>query len=417
MRFYFPDSQDQVSPSYDFLNDEYSPFRVRQRDDFYAHQAVKLAPYDGILVSKAIVDGSVKGAGKYSAPQRERLYRLGVRDFFRLPKTMSSLGDCGAFNYIDEELPPYTVDQVLDFYIGCKFNSGISIDHVIFGYDPELTEDDANPAWVKRREISLELAEEFISGVRSRNSKILEEDDKLEPVGAAQGWSPDSYADSVARLQKMGYKRIALGGMVPLKTPEIVECLKKIAKVREQGVDLHLLGITRVDSMQDFAKLHVESFDSTSAFRQAFMDERNNYHTADTAYTAIRVPQVDGNPALKRLILAGVVSQSEAIKAERECLQLLRDYDKDLVDASEVLDALRRYQVLLGDTKKLKQLDNQLKRYGATLVDRPWKHCTCDLCREHKIEMVIFRGSERNKRRGFHNMTVLEAKMRKLSFA
>lgn len=416
MRFYFPDSQDQVSPGYDFLADEYPPFRVRQRDDFYAHQAVNPAPYDGILVSKAIVDGSVKGAGKYSAPQRERLYRLGVRQFFRLPNEMSSLGDCGAFNYIDEERPPYTVEQVLDFYIGCKFDSGISIDHVIFGYEPDVTDADANPSWVNRREISLELAEEFIASVRSHNSRTLSEGGRLEPVGAAQGWSPDSYADSVARLQKMGYKRIALGGMVPLKTPEIVACLKRIADVRADGVQLHLLGITRVDSMEEFAKFHVESFDSTSAFRQAFMDERNNYHTAKRPYTAIRVPQVDGNPALKRLILAGIVSQSEAIKAERECLRLLRCFDKKLVGAPEVLAALREYKVLLGDTKKLKQLENQLGRYGETLADRPWDHCRCDLCQEHKIEMVIFRGSERNKRRGFHNMTVLEAKMRKLSF-
>ncbi|MCC2280260.1 queuine/other tRNA-ribosyltransferase [Streptomyces sp. ET3-23] len=410
MKFYFPDSQDQVSPTYDFTNDEYSPYRVRQRDDLYAHQAVKPAPYDGILVSKAIVDGSAKGAGKYSAPQRERLYRLGVREFFRLPNTMRSLGDCGAFNYIDEERPPYSVEQVLDFYLGCKFNSGISIDHVIFGYDPE--DENVEPAWVKRREISLELAEEFITAVQARNTKTLNEDNKLEPVGAAQGWSPASYADSVARLQKMGYKRIALGGMVPLKTHEIVACLEKIAKVRADGVGFHLLGITRVDSMEEFAKYHVSSFDSTSAFRQAFMDERNNYHTANGAYTAIRVPQVDGNPTLKRLILAGVVSQSAAIKAERECLRLLRKYDERDATAEEVMEALRAYQALLGDDKKLKQVD----RCEPTLVDRPWEHCPCDLCKEHKIEMVIFRGSERNKRRGFHNMTVLEAKMRKLSF-
>ncbi|MFF8603941.1 tRNA-guanine transglycosylase DpdA [Streptomyces sp. NPDC015232] len=410
MKFYFPDSQDQVSPTYDFVNDEYSAYRVRQRDDLYAHQAVNPAPYDGILVSKAIVDGSVKGAGKYSAPQRERLYRLGVREFFRLPKEMRSLGDCGAFNYINEERPPYSVEQVLDFYLGCKFNSGISIDHVIFGYDPE--DENVEPAWMKRREISLELAEEFIGAVRARNAKISHEDDKLEPVGAAQGWSPASYAESVARLQKMGYKRIALGGMVPLKTHEIVACLEKIAKVRTDGVEFHLLGITRVDSMEEFAKYYVGSFDSTSAFRQAFMDERNNYHTANGAYTAIRVPQVDGNPTLKRLILAGVVSQSAAIKAERDCLRLLRKYDEREAEVEEVMEALRAYQALLGDDKKLKQVD----RCRPTLVDRPWEDCPCDLCKEHKIEMVIFRGSERNKRRGFHNMTVLEAKMRKLSF-
>jgi hypothetical protein len=242
MKFYFPDSQDLVSPTYDFINDEYSALRVRQRDDKYAHEVVTPRPYDGVLVSKAIVDGSVKGSGKYSSPQRERLYRFGVRKFFRLPDSVASLGDCGAFNYIDEEYPPYSIDEVMDFYEGCGFDSGVSIDHVIFGYAPNMAEDDADPAWVKRRQISLELAGKFIIAVKNRGNRII-------PVGAAQGWSPDSYADSVSALQKMGYTKIALGGMVPLKTHEIMACLLKIDEIRSPQTELHLLGITRIDSM------------------------------------------------------------------------------------------------------------------------------------------------------------------------
>ncbi|MGX1668537.1 tRNA-guanine transglycosylase DpdA [Streptomyces sp. NPDC055400] len=411
MKFYFPDSQDQIYPRYDFINDEYPDERVRQRDDLYAHQAVKPAPYDGILVSKAIVDGSVKGAGKYSAPQRDRLYRDGVKKFFGLPDSMESLGDCGSFNYINEEEPPYRVEDVLHYYTECRFNSGVSIDHVIFGYQPGALDKDVAPAWVKRREISLDLARKFFEATKSHNRLVSNKKQHLEPIGAAQGWSPASYADSVAQLQKMGYKRIALGGMVPLKTPEILACLEEISKIRKSGVGFHLLGITRIGSMERFVKYHVTSFDSTSAFRQAFMDEKNNYHTADGSYLAIRVPQVDGNPTLKRLILAGVVSQSAAIKAERECLKLLREYedDKDF-EVQEVIDALYAYHALIGDTKKLEKV----KDYRETLVDRPWDRCRCELCEKHKIDMVIFRGTERNKRRGFHNMTVLEAKMRKL---
>jgi hypothetical protein len=411
VKFYFPDSQDQIYPRYDFIHDEYPDERHRQRDDLYAHQAVKPAPYDGILVSKAIVDGSIKGAGKYSAPQRARLYRDGVRTFFGLPEPMESLGDCGSFNYINEERPPYETPEVLHYYTECRFNAGISIDHVIFGYRPDAPDEEVDEAWVTRREMSLDYAQKFFNATKSHNRLIADGKLHLEPVGAAQGWSPASYADSVVQLQKMGYKRIALGGMVPLKTPEIIACLKEISKIRKHDVGFHLLGITRIDSMERFADYHVTSFDSTSAFRQAFMDEKNNYHTADGSYVAIRVPQVDGNPTLKRLILAGMVSQSAAIKAERECLRLLRQYrDDEDFDVQEVIDALRAYHTLIGDPKKLKKVDD----YRETLVDRPWDRCRCDLCKKHKIDMVIFRGTERNKRRGFHNMTVLEAKMRKL---
>ena len=68
-------------------------------------------------------------------------------------------------------------------------------------------------------------------------------------------------------------------------------------------------------------------FRQHSAFRQAFMDDRNNYHTATDAFVAMRVPQVDGNPTLKRAILAGRVSQRDAIEAERACLKALRAFD------------------------------------------------------------------------------------------
>ncbi|SFL60643.1 tRNA-guanine transglycosylase DpdA [Streptomyces pini] len=405
MKFYFPDSQDLVSPTYDFVNDEYSPYRVRQRDDVYAHQAVTPIPYDGILVSKAVVDGSMKGAGKYSAPQRERFYRLGVRKFFRLPDACSTVGDCGAFNYIDEEYPPYEVDEVLDFYGRCGFDAGISIDHIIFGYIPEESDQEPEAAWVNRQQISLELAENFFNSTKKTGAQF-------QPIGAAQGWGPHSYTHSVQELQKMGYRRIALGGMVPLKSHEILACLRAIDSVRNPDTELHLLGINRVESMEQFARHGVTSFDSTSAFRQAFMDDRNNYHTATDSYTAIRVPQVDANPALKRLILSGSISQSQAIAAERACLRTLREFDREETPLEEVLGALETYESLvLGPKKK-----SYLALYERTLSDAPWRTCPCALCKKHGIEIAIFRGSERNKRRGFHNLTVLEAKMRALSF-
>ena len=45
------------------------------------------------------------------------------------------MGDCGAFTYVREDVPPYTVDEVIDFYESCGFDAGISLDHVIFGFD------------------------------------------------------------------------------------------------------------------------------------------------------------------------------------------------------------------------------------------------------------------------------------------
>ncbi|MEU1959668.1 tRNA-guanine transglycosylase DpdA [Nocardia sp. NPDC019304] len=398
MKFYFPDSQDLVSPTYDFLHDEYLATRVRQRDDLYAHEVLTKPAYNGILVSKAIVDGSVRGAGKYSMPQRNRLYRLGVRSFFRLPDDVATLGDCGAFNYVNEPAPPYSVDEVLDFYEECEFDAGVSVDHVILGYQRPGLVNEPKDEWAKRRIISLRYAEEFLAAVEHRKSAV-------EPVGAAQGWDPQSYADSVSQLQKMGYKRIALGGMVPLKTVDILECLQHIDEIRERDTELHLLGITRLESIGSFEDLGVSSFDSTSAFRQSFMDDRDNYHTRSTTYTAIRVPQVDGNVTLKRAILSGKVSQRDALTAERDCMAALRKFDQDECSIADTLDEVLAYEKIVGVKKSYRDA------YQRTLEDAPWKSCDCGLCAKHGIEIMIFRGTERNKRRGFHNLSVLAAKM------
>src|SRR3954452_9102230 len=155
MRFYFPDSQDQIDPFFDFEHDEHLPFHVRQRDDLYAHEVHAAPPYDGMLVSKTMVDGYGSG-GRYTAAQRHRLHRLGAREFFRLPSHLKLIGDCGGFSYVDEQVPPVTVSEVIDFYEGIGVDEGISVDHVILGYRPELDDGgDIPEEFLERQAITL----------------------------------------------------------------------------------------------------------------------------------------------------------------------------------------------------------------------------------------------------------------------
>jgi len=83
MKYFFPDSQDTVDPSFDFERESRSIERVRQRDDQYAHEVFSTPAYDGLLVSKGIVDGISGNTGKYTLAQRHRLYRIGGHEFFR----------------------------------------------------------------------------------------------------------------------------------------------------------------------------------------------------------------------------------------------------------------------------------------------------------------------------------------------
>ena len=47
-------------------------------------------------------------------------------------------------------------------------------------------------------------------------------------------------------------------------------------------------------------------------------------------------------------------------------------------------------------------------RYRTTLADKPWRKCDCRICRDVGIEVMIFRASNRNKRRGIHNLAAFK---------
>jgi hypothetical protein len=400
MKFFFPDSQDLVDPSFDFETETRSETRVRQRDDLYAHELFKEPPYDGLLISKAIVDGTVAGSGKYTLAQRHRLFRLRARAFFRLPDTprLETMGDCGAFSYVREEVPPYSVDEVIDFYEACDFDAGISVDHVILDYNPKLDSmlgSEMLPKHLEHRQgITLELADEFLRRHKARRSRFI-------PLGVAQGWSPESYALAVSALQRMGYTRIAIGGLVPLKTNDIRDVVQRASVVRAPKTSFHLLGVHRVDHILEFESYGVSSFDTTSPLRRAFKDDKDNYFTPVRAYTAIRVPQVDANTKLQRRIVAGQVDQAEASRLERACLDALRSFDRDELDCEDVLSALRAYEIVHDGRTDRSSI------YREVLTARPWRNCPCEVCRVLGIHVILFRGAERNRRRGFHNVYVL----------
>jgi queuine/archaeosine tRNA-ribosyltransferase len=406
VKFFFPDSQDMVDPSFDFENETHSEFRVRQHDDLYAHEVFKQPPFDGLLVSMGMVESiGGAGAGRYTMAQRHRLRRVGAREFFRLPPRsdatarLETMGDCGAFSYVREPEPPFTTEEVVDFYTDCGFDYGISVDHAIMGFKPDydtaLPEMDlVPPDWTRRQQITMGRAREFLKVCAERKVRF-------EPVGVAHGWSPVSYASTFDKLQKEGgFQLIALGGLVPLKTREIFSVLDAIAEIRKPGTGIHLLGIGRVEHVSEFARYGVTSFDSTSPLRQAFKDELNNYYTLDRTYSAIRIPQVDGNPKLARRIRAGEVDQAEAQRLERLCLDGMAAFDQGAATVNDVLDPLQEYESLYDGRRTRRE------RYREVLEARPWTECPCDICRNLQYHVILFRGAERNRRRGFHNVFV-----------
>ena len=398
MKFFFPDSQDQIDPSFDFEREASSPDRVRQRDDRYAHEVISPPPYSGMLLSKALIDGP----GRYTFAQRHRLFRLGVREFFRLDEAtggrLETMGDCGAFNYVHEEEPPYSVDEVFDFYEECGFDYGISVDHIILAY---LADSSARAA--------RGVAEPPGTDTRVRGAVLSPSSSReaaLRPTRRRAGLGPGVVRKG--RPATAADRLIATSpsaGWCRLKTPQILACLEAIARVRRPETQLHLLGVTRTERVNDFTRYGVASIDSTSPFQQSFKDDRDNYHTLERNYVAIRVMQIDGNLRLKRRILAGELDQNEGRRLERACLTSLAAYDRGKASLEGALDALDAYQDFLGESR-------QRSEYEVTLAAQPWKSCACEVCADAGIQVAIFRGTERNKRRGFHNLHVFNHRLK-----
>lgn len=346
-----------------------------------------------------------------------RLRRVGARTFLRLRgerlDRLPIFGDCGAFSYSKAQLPPYSSEDTAAFYDDGGFTHGCSVDHIVFEHDESVTGMDGGSAQSRERfDITLANAESFLAATATMRGRFT-------PLGVIQGWSPASMADAARRLVAMGYDYLAVGGTVPLKTPQLRACVAAIREAVPPPVRVHLLGFARADEIASFTRFGITSFDTASPMIRSFKDASKNYFLPDghgrlEYYTAIRVPQALENNKLLGLVKQGALKQEELVALETASLSALRRYDRGEADVEETLEAVLAYAApaMLGapldrlpGSASVKSLR---ERYHRTLSERPWTRCGCAICRELSIEVIIFRASNRNKRRGMHNMTVFD---------
>lgn len=383
LRYFIPEWDDLVDPDYDFETDTHSGGRADWSNEVYAHQLYREPNYDGILVSRIVAEQSKKKMG--------RLTEIGIHRYLRVPPEFPIMGDCGAFGYIAEKAPPYETADIIDYYTRLGFNYGVSIDHLIVpAFEGEKQ---------SRYELTIQNAEDFL---REHKAQGL----KWEPIGAVQGWDPDSYAEAAGQYVRMGYKYIALGGLVRSSTTEILRVLEKVRTVVPAQVRVHLFGLARLRALDQFVGYRVHSVDSASVLRKAWLGNNLNFLTLNGWYSAIRVPQVPKAEKrsfrAKRLIDNGTRSKEELHRLEQECLQGLRVYGGGQGRPPvSLLNSLVEYDTLIAGERK-----GTRERIRRTLQDRPWEKCGCAICRRWGIEVVIFRGNNRNRRRGFHNTYV-----------
>ena len=392
MKFFLPDWDDRVDPGYDFLTDRFSLVRDPYRDDRYAHELLADPVYDGVLVSRM----ALPKAG----PKRALVDRVGMRAYLRLPAGLELLGDCGAFGYLRERTPPYESGELLRYYERNGFDYGVSVDHIIV---PEVADQRE-----ERYDLTLRNAEEFLRLHREGRYRFT-------PIGAVQGWDAASYAAAARALVGLGYGYLALGGLARSNTRTVREVVTAVAGAVPPGTRLHVFGVARPALLPLFLALGIASVDSAAPLRQAWLDASDNYYTLDRTYAAIRIPvATEERPKAHTLVGRSTASFADLRAAERAALTAVRAYAGRDLGLQPALDVVMAYDELLANRLDGQTVARRRALYRETLRDRPWRRCPCAVCRELGVEVLIFRGNNRNRRRGFHNLWVLRRRLERL---
>jgi hypothetical protein len=224
-------------------------------------------------------------------------------------------------------------------------------------------------------------------------------------------------ADAASALAAMGYDYLALGGTAMLKIDQLESCLAAVRGAIEPHVRLHVLGFGKIESLAVLERYGVASFDTTSPLVRAFKDSKKNYWVRSPDgdldyYTAVRIPQATENKKLKDRAAEGRLDQERIKILESAALAAVRGLAGGFTELDEALDAVMAYWGQLNwadevcDKKREIELARQRRIYHRSLGDRPWESCGCRVCRESGVEALIFRNSNRNKRRGMHNLHV-----------
>ena len=219
-----------------------------------------------------------------------------------------------------------------------------------------------------------------------------------------QGETIPEYLEMFENFSLRGITHFGFGSLVRSPTTFIISLvdaiIQKIPKLRNPPEYIHFFGVARCQLLAKYKELETKgvtvSFDSASYLRKAWLtsaSSQSNYLTPDlSGYTAIRIPISKTRGKTN--------TDQEYATVSRNCLTHLRQYDAGDITLDETLKSLVELNALTNTPTKF------LEYYRRTLADKPWLECSCPICRKHGIEVAIFRGNNRNRRRGFHNTFV-----------
>ena len=409
IKYVMPDWDDYLDTGFDFQKDAFSPSKdggIPRRS--YLHEIMgDDTPYDGILVSLNQIDKKKGALKKYDTT---RVVEKTIREIMRIPDRILVIGDCGAFSYKDKLKPsiePKTAAKLYDEY---GFDLGASVDHMIVDevIDKKLDGKEEKRALTDKEKaervtLTINNARAFINEVRANHYRFT-------PLGSIQARTPQEYAQVFDEYIEMGYRQIALGSLIPKDDDTIRAIITEVGThyralpedIRKE-VGIHLFGILRPALFDIYAENGIASFDSASYFRKAWLKSDRNYLGANGKwYAAIRVPQ-SGLPKNRKALQNKGYNLEDVAALEQSVLKSLNEFNVG-TNVEAVLDDIINYDSYFD---RLSDGGEKLREaYRRVLTDRPWEQCQCAICQEIGIHALIFRGYNRNKRRGFHNTYV-----------
>ena len=404
INYVMPDWDDYLDTGFDFQKDTFSNSEEGVSKRSYLHEIMgDDTPYDGILVSLNQIDKKKGALKKYGITGADKT----IREIMRIPERIKVIGDCGAFSYKDRLEPSIDPITAAKLYNEYGFDLGASVDHMIV--DEVIVKNDEGKE-EKRALTDDEKAARVmltINNARTFINEVVAKKYKFTPLGSIQARTPQEYAKVFDQFIEMGYRQIALGSLIPKDDETIREIITEVgARYRalpneiRKDVGIHLFGILRPALFNIYAENGIASFDSASYFRKAWLKSDKNYLGANGEwYAAIRVPQSD-LPKNKKALISKNYDLKEVAALENRVLQSLNEFNKDS-DVETVLDRIIEYDSYF---ERVSDGGEKLREaYRRVLTDRPWEQCQCAICKEIGIHVLIFRGYNRNKRRGFHN--------------
>jgi hypothetical protein len=210
-----------------------------------------------------------------------------------IPEGAREIVDCGAWTYRNEQYPVIGKNLVTPEWAFEQY-SLIPDGPIVITPDHMLI-DGVNLEY--RRQLNKKFAKEFLRLCSGSN---------LKPMAVAHGMDIKERLDYTAFLVRLGYQRIALGGLAARKSDKVGN-VKFVSEVRQRWPDtyLHVLGLSSEDYCKNWVELGVDSFDGASHYKRGiasgyfYQENGVDYYKAAKYHGMIDFPECNCRSCLQ----------------------------------------------------------------------------------------------------------------------